>query len=797
MNKLSGKYPPIVKWIAVVAIVLLLLPEITRIVLTRIVTAQGVGEAHIDDIDLNVFTGELVVDNLTLLRSGRQVLHVELLAVNIAWLSLFRSEINLESVAVDNASFAVVQHDSGQWQIVVPLPANGSGQEAAQGTALQPVQLPRLAVERMDLTDIMIDIDSRFATAQLVIDDLQLRDLSSWQLTSPSLEISGSWNKAPLQLRINAEPLAVEPDLRAQLRIDRFPLATIAGVTGRSLDGTVDLDLIISGMRTQQGVVESSIDGEVKLNQLGLQYGPLDIHQSALAWQPQVQVSWHDGSLAYRISGDVLSTELSVVENQQNIALLNWQQLSLSSLLFDHNLTGKVDQLSVRALDIINRKSLDSGEKKGSLYNGLLEVASIDLIRGERLTIDRITLSDAQYQIVVQKDGVLQLSALMQSVLSDINRYQQSLAGNVQEVQATPSETSGSIVTTINTFSVEGNSFVALQDLRFPVPVNEQIIIDQLTIEDIDQANKERPTRLTLLSRLGEFSTIKANGEATLFRSKPNVSLSGALQAIALPRISPYSEAYLGYHLTTGQYDHQFNVAVNDNKLSASNQLQLRQLTLSAVNPDAEQPLAKQLDVPLNLALDMLRDSEDNIELDVPINGQLDDPNISVNAIVSDALGKALKNGAASYLKYAIQPYGAVIMAAQFVGDQVSTVTFDPIVYSVGSSDITTEHIAYIGKVSELMRSRPKLTLKLCGFANDNDRQALLQTARQNSALAVPDGVVSADSAIDDQQLLQLAQRRAIQLKRALIDSGIENQRVFVCQPKYQADAIEGVTMAM
>jgi len=191
----------------------------------------------------------------------------------------------------------------------------------------------------------------------------------------------------------------------------------------------------------------------------------------------------------------------------------------------------------------------------------------------------------------------------------------------------------------------------------------------------------------------------------------------------------------------------------------------------------------------------MLRDGDDNITLDVPIEGKLDDPNINISNVVNDALGKALKNGAASYLKYAIQPYGAVLMAAELVGDRVASISLDPVVYNHGRGDLTPEHGDYIAKVTALMLERPKLTIKLCGQSNESDKLALAETLGSSNNAA--QDIEKAKAAVTEEQLVELAKLRAHEVKRLLIDSGVDNKRVFSCQPQYKPEAINGVIMAL
>ena len=133
------------------------------------------------------------------------------------------------------------------------------------------------------------------------------------------------------------------------------------------------------------------------------------------------------------------------------------------------------------------------------------------------------------------------------------------------------------------------------------------------------------------------------------------------------------------YRKRTGQYDHDIELELKQQQLEMKNVLKLRHLQLAAVDAQSARPMDEQLDLPLSMALDMLRDGDGQIALDVPVKGRLDDPGVGLNSIVSSAFGSALKRGSVGYLKYALQPYGAVFMAADYLVGQATAIQFEPV----------------------------------------------------------------------------------------------------------------------
>ncbi len=275
------------------------------------------------------------------------------------------------------------------------------------------------------------------------------------------------------------------------------------------------------------------------------------------------------------------------------------------------------------------------------------------------------------------------------------------------------------------------------------------------------------------------------------------MQLEGELDAMELPEVSPYTEAYLGYELTRGHYDHRFKLHIQDNKIDLDNTLHMRQLQLEPVDPDAPQPIEQSLDVPLNLALDMLRDSDDNIKLEVPIQGRLDQPDIRIDEIINNALAKALKKGATSYLKFALQPYGAILMAADFVGEQVGAIRLEPLAFEPGS-DAVPEQTDYLDKLQELLQERPQLHLSLCGRSSRQDRMALFGEPTPQAGEQQADQ--QQEEKLSGEQktaLLDLAERRGQQLKRLFVERGVAGKRLLLCRAEYEPEGVAGVQLGM
>lgn len=762
---------------------LVLLPELLRFALIKAVPALGLGDMSIDDVDLNVFTAEAAVAGLTLMRDQQPKLSIDGLDVDFSWIRLLKGDFHAESISAQGARLSAIQSESGEWELVWPLITAGDSNEVSE-----PQVLPRLSAEQIVLADSELSVVGAAAGGTLIVEKLQLEQWSSWQNQAMTIALKASWNLAPIVLTATVEPWKSRPDLNATLSVDGLPLDDLASLAGQPLSGFIDLNLTIDGERDEQGLIASRATIEWAIRQLSADYKNVRLSSQSLSGQSIVEAQFGAATaLEYTAQGDMESAGFRLLDIPQDVTLTAWEQLSFDALSLDEQLNASVESLVIRRFEAF--KNPDSAT--ASLSIGALALTDLSLRDGVALSIDKLTLTDSQQQIRVLPDGQFAIQQSLAATLDGLQPAERTLAPNPSTNPSTnPSASTStslgrrpSFTLTLNQFEVTGDSNLVLRDERYAVPVEQTLVIEQLTVTNLDQKIPAQAAQLVLAGKLGEFSTVAVQGDLTLFAEHPGVNIKGEFDAVELSALSPYSESYLGYHLSRGQYDHQFELIIDNEDISLDNKLFLRRLSLKAVHPDKPQPMERVLDVPLNFALDLLRDGDDNIKLDVPIRGRMDDPDVNINDVVNNALGNALKKGATSFLTLALQPYGAVLMAADFVNDNMSTVRLDPIAYPAGSDELNSEQQGYLAKIIGLLQQRPSLELTICSKTNDADKLAL-------------DGI-SPQQPASDALLLALADRRSNAIKRQMVEAGIVGRRLFVCQPSYEPDADSAVSLTL
>jgi hypothetical protein len=129
--------------------------------------------------------------------------------------------------------------------------------------------------------------------------------------------------------------------------------------------------------------------------------------------------------------------------------------------------------------------------------------------------------------------------------------------------------------------------------------------------------------------RVDERAPIEIAGRVNPLSAQKQTDLTIAFKDVDLVPVGPYSGRYLGHLLAQGALSLDLKYLIEQRKLRAQNVILMDQLTLGEKvdSPDATR-------LPVGLAIALLKDRNGRIELDVPIEGSLDDPKFRLRKVI-------------------------------------------------------------------------------------------------------------------------------------------------------------------
>jgi hypothetical protein len=175
-----------------------------------------------------------------------------------------------------------------------------------------------------------------------------------------------------------------------------------------------------------------------------------------------------------------------------------------------------------------------------------------------------------------------------------------------------------------------------------------------------------------------------------------NLELICKIQDAPVPDFSPYSKYYVAHPFTNGRVSFTSENKLVNNFLTSNNKLNIKRMEIGkkVKRKDA-------LNVPVRLAVSLLKDTKGNIKLEVPVEGDLNDPKYK--------LGKAIWGIVENILvKAATAPFR--LLANTFGGneEELKEMRFDYLQTSLSSSQTKT-----LDKLAEILTAKPELKLQV------------------------------------------------------------------------------------
>ena len=173
--------------------------------------------------------------------------------------------------------------------------------------------------------------------------------------------------------------------------------------------------------------------------------------------------------------------------------------------------------------------------------------------------------------------------------------------------------------------------------------------------------------------------------------------------------MSPYAGKYVGYPITKGKLSLDLMYQVSKKQLIGENKVLVDQLTFGehTDSPDATS-------LPVRLAVGLLKDRQGRIDIDMPVRGDLNEPDFHYGRVVLNALGNLITKAATS-------PFSALGGLVGGNGDDLQFVEF-----KAGSEAVESVEQRKIESVAKALQERPALRIEVTGIADPTkDREAL------------------------------------------------------------------------
>ncbi|MDA3902841.1 MAG: DUF748 domain-containing protein [Desulfuromusa sp.] len=479
---------------------------------------------------------------------------------------------------------------------------------------------------------------------------------------------------------------------------------------------------------------------KIRAESVDLQKFKLLLTDASLAKEPQVNIpdfTLHAENLSYPIAekspfaltakvGKKGSINVDGTVVHTPLQLQAQTQIKSFPLTFLNNFVPEGIEISFKDGKLYSSLAIhleQQPEKFSGKFSGKLNVSNFDLrdpigegelltwgnlnlddIKGEitpfSLHVKEVVLSDYLANIQITPEGRVNLTSITATKaatnLEEANSEQSGIKEVVITEDISPSEPPPDI--RIDALTLQGGT-VSFIDRHLPSIFSTTMYELGGRVTGLASA-EQMQADVDLRGQLENHSPLTVSGKINPLSRDLFADLTLSFKDIDLTPMTPYSGTYLGYVIDKGKLYLDLNYHIEHQKISAKNKVMIDQFTFGdTVESD------KATSLPVAFAIALLKDSNDEIHLDVPISGDLSDPDFSIVGVIFTVLKNLL-------VKAATSPFS--LLASMLGGDE----DFTGISFASGITTIDEEQLTKLAGLAEMLVKRPALTLEISGFAD-------------------------------------------------------------------------------
>ncbi|MFC0446107.1 DUF748 domain-containing protein [Pseudidiomarina halophila] len=254
-------------------------------------------------------------------------------------------------------------------------------------------------------------------------------------------------------------------------------------------------------------------------------------------------------------------------------------------------------------------------------------------------------------------------------------------------------------------------------DNSLPLPFSTRIHSLNGEISTLSSTSAE-PARVQLEGEVAEYGLVSIDGAVHAWHPTRQTNVQLSFRNLQIPEYSPYTVNFAGRKIAGGTMDLDLDYSIDENQLDGSNNVVLHDLKLGEKMASSDA-----MDLPLNLAIALLQDSNGVIDLTLPVSGNVGNPQFDFSKIIKQAIGNAITSVVTAPFSF----------LASLVGGNAEDL--GQVEFLAGRSDLLPPQRQRIVKLREALNQRPQLILELAGPYNKRFDSPPLQREKAIEAL--------------------------------------------------------------
>jgi len=746
-----------------------------------ILLEQGLILSNDTSISYNPFLSQLTVSDLTLYKNEEEtqekVFSINKLTLRLTLFRLLFDKIVVSKFELNDAYLKVIRTPTQLFIAGIDINKKNSEPPTVetQETKSQPF-LYQLILPKLALKQVYIDVNNNEKKHSIDIKELLIsKAKADLNAQTALLSLRTAIDETALELKANANFEQGHGEVNSQLSIANYPIKKLQGYVNE----LSELSGLLSLTSKQQITVEQD------QFQLHITEARISNNDLLIGYQQQFfnleKLENHINDLKLTLSqGEIINlngtsqlalNKASIYHEKESQKLAYFNQLSLENMSF-HFIDEPQVKIANLVMDDIFASKNEETEHPPLITLKQINVSDI-LISGKQLSINKIILDSLKSDVIIDKEKALANLVTLPATTAE-----------KEEIEEVSSEINKELNTDKAGFTLSLNEFSLINDNQVTIlnnsvePIRERkLFVDTLRLGAISNApnEQEQQTPFEFIGRSNKYAHFNFNGYTQPFALQPKHHLEGFLKELSLPAISRYMKEAMQMELKSGQLNTDVDVTLTGEQLDGNVIVLLRGLETAIANSDEAGALIDQGALPFNMALGMLKDSNGDVELDVPLSGSTSDPSFGVSSIVTLITQKAIWMATQDYLMTTFVPYANIVSVAMTVGEFALKLRFDDLIYQTKQIEPNEAQQAYLKAFIALMQDKEDTRVNICAISTPADIN-----------LSAGKEITSKEHI---RQLKDIAEQRESAFKDYMIKHGnIASSRLLLCAPKIDSD---------
>lgn len=522
-------------------------------------------------------------------------------------------------------------------------------------------------------------------------------------------------------------------------------------------------------LRLGAGQTQADWEGDLQLADAGFEdlIDPLRAELGSIEWRGRLELATtaEEGggadSAGWRVtgSGDLSAENAGARVPGQDRSLLDVAELraSLAEPRPGYSLT--LAAFEVLNVKLFERVINNDGEPAHAISIARIGVDGIGIAE-RAVSLGDILIRDPALWIERQRDGVLEINA--------VNSDGDDASASTQKDDAPTGDKADTSISLAG-LKTEGEARLVYVDRSVRPVARFELAPLELTLGAADGTAPDQDTPLDFKASIGRYGRIAFAGALRPGAEQAYVSGEGSLTDIDMISLDGFTRRAIGYSVESGTLSADLRVELQQQQLDSAADLTIRKLEIDPLKPDQQDEFSTELGVPLGVALSLLQDDQQTIQLEVPLKGDVSDLSVGIG----DALRQVMKKGLMAGMRTAATTYFAPLwpaLAATKLFQAASKLSFRPVDFVAGEAALDAEKETYLQEMAGLLGRRPKVSLTLCGRAVAADLAVLYPEL---------EGEINESQ---EYTLAELARSRHELVKDRLIDAGLDSARLVTCK---------------